>query len=760
MLKRLSCLLVAGIVGGAIAAPVDVNFDGNQTEKGLTQPGLSEFSIEGAHWSGGVISEVPSVLRASGATAYTVAGAPGEIVFDRPVMNVQFFYVHGEGVPSGLATAYNADGRILDTVSSRSATHFGDSRNFVKFNTKQPISGVVFSGGSVDAFRAESYAPDYFLVQGHSWVNDDVEENNASGIFFDYLSSSDVLFMAWYTYDSTSKTEGAFDGDVGAADNRWLTAKFDVQQGETTVVGTLYASTGGQFNQPRTSVQETEAVGTVELSFIDCDSAMIAYEFADSPANGNFAIIPMEKQINPEGFVCDPEDALVEVFQPDVSQVDADVELAIKAAYDAENVALQFSWPTNKNYFGLLHDIRALDEDGNWSRPNAGIDMDDATTVNEDRVAVIFGVEGSIESELFGCFQSCHSDMNRMPDNSEDTRHYVIPEEAEALGTYQSDMWHWRGSRAGPMGYAEDTWVRAHEFDTGAQGRRRDATGTDGRLRENQGFGTEYTATVDGAEVTLQLPDFVYNPTLNSGFYFFTDGERLITEQTIGNLFNSQTFEAMTAGERQHALIVNGPLLNVLEVADQDQGTIDAIAAQALAGGIINRPYLQDDVTGDSDQHDIRSLRDFATGQVTVTMIRALNTGSEFDVDLSDLATSIKAFGVAVHDSNDGGRSHHVSVPVTLGADGAVVPAAVDSVDGVDWSEIEGFTTTTFKPADMSYEWLNDGHPVEVDGDCASCHKLASEEHPFPAEPGTCLGCHTDGTRAAKLYEYAPLNLD
>ena len=757
MFRKISCLLAAGIfAGGAFAAPLNINFDGSQTDQGLTQPGLSGFSIQGAHWSGGVISETPAVLRASGKTAYTVSGAPGQIVFDHPVMNVEFFFVHGQDVPAGMATAYNADGRILDTVRSRPASHFGDSRNFVRFDTKQPISAVVFSGGSIDSFRAEAYEPDYFLVEGHSWVNDDIGENNAAGIFFDYLSSTNTLFMAWYTYDSAEKTAGAFDGDVGAADNRWLTAKFDVQQGESTVVGTLYASTGGVFNQARTAVQETVEVGVITLDFIDCDRALISYELQDPAISGSFAIIPTEKQVNPSGFVCDPRDALVEVFQRDLSQVDADIEVAIRAAYDAENVALQFSWNTNKNYFGLVRALRVLNAEGNWAGP--------AESVEEDRVAVIFGVKGSVESEHFGCFQSCHSDMNRMPEATVDARHYVIPADAEALGTYQSDMWHWRGSRAGPMGYAEDTWVRAHEFGTGAQGRRRDATGPDGRLRENQGFGTEYTAMVNGESVTIKLPEFVFDPELNSGFYFFTDGTRLITEETLGNVFNSQTFAAMAAGERQHALIVNGPLVNALEVAELSQTQIDAIATQALAGGMILQPYLQDDLSGESDQHDIRSTREFANGQVTVTMIRARNTGSEFDVDLSDLASSIHAFGVAVHDSNSGGLSHHVSVPMTLGAEGTVVPVAVDSVNGVDWTSIEAFTTTTFKPQHMSYQWLTDvpnGHPVEVDRDCASCHSLASEEHPFGLEtpPGSCLGCHANGTRAAKLYEYAPLNL-
>ena len=753
-MKRFSSLILFfGLLSCAAslaAAPINVSFDGSEPTSGGT-------------WSGGVVQSVDSRFRSSGHAAYVVAGSPATVVFDSPVMNVEFFFVHGGDAHPGTAIAYSADGRVLDMIKSNAATHFGDSRNFVAFKTKQPISAVTFTGGVIDNFRASAYEIDYFLVEG-GWVNDDVGENNAEGLFFDYLSSANTLFMAWFTYTSEVKTSGPdFDGDVGAPDNRWLIATFEVEQGETTAVGTLFSSTGGEFNRPRTPFQATEPVGVVTLEFIDCDRARVSYELEVPQVSGQFEIIPVEKQINPAAFDCDPRGALLEAFKPDISQIHADIQIAIRAAYDGDEVAMQFSWDTNKNFLGLYHDVRTLDGNGQWTRPVAGIDRDAPTRVNEDRVAVIFGVEGSLESRRFGCFQSCHSDMNRMPDAGPDARHYVKSNDPAVLGTYQSDMWHWRAGRAGPMGYAEDTWVRAHAFGTGAQGRRRDATGSDGRIREDQGFGNSYAVTIAGQDRTVRLPQFVYDPALNSGFYFLSDGLRLIRPAKIGNLFNSLTIEKMEAGRLQHALIVSGPKANALEVANLDQATLNAVAAQALAGGIINANYLQDDLTGDSDQHDIRSIREFAHGQVTVTMIRKLDTGSAFDVDLADLASSEYYFGVGVHDSNDGGRSHHVSVPVSFGPTGDVVPVLVNSVNEVNWSMIPTFTTTLFVPGDMSFQWLNDqssGHPVPVNRDCASCHIIAGKDHPFfDATGSNCLGCHTSGQRAATVNEYAPLFL-
>lgn len=88
-------------------------------------------------------------------------------------------------------------------------------------------------------------------------------------------------------------------------------------------------------------------------------------------------------------------------------------------------------------------------------------------------------------------------------------------------------------------------------------------------------------------------------------------------------------------------------------------------------------------------------------------------------------------------------------------------PVEVADVETVNWLAIEPFSTKTFKPGDMSFQWLDEGHPVEVDATCNSCHSLFSGDHgpQGPQPPGSCLNCHTSGNRAAKVWEYAPLDL-
>ncbi len=492
---------------------------------------------------------------------------------------------------------------------------------------------------------------------------------------------------------------------------------------------------------------------------------VFTYRVTVDEAPSNLALVIVRVDETVDAIFANGFEGTSAVFEPDTSQVDADIDVAVRAARDDERIALRFSWQTNKNYAGLLHDIRTLDPDGEWTQPAAEISIDDPKRVNEDRISIVFGVEDggalAIESEYFGCFQSCHSDMNGMPDATVDARHYVLPLDAGQLQTFQSDMWHWRGSRSGPVGFAEDTWVRAHDFDTGAQGRQRDEIGPDGNLRETQRFNTVHTVTIDGQAQVVNLPEFVYDPDINSGFYFLNDGRRLITRETIGNLFSSQTIGKMEAGQLQHQLIVNGPRANAIAVADLDQATRDEIAVQALSGGIINRPLLSDDTSGTSDQHDIEAGRRFDNGTWTVTLFRDLATGSPLDIDLSAIASRDYPMAFAVHDSNDSGRSHQVSVPLTLGAGGSIEPVEVADVQAVNWLAIAPFNTKTFKPGDMSFQWLDESHPVRVDTTCSSCHSLFSEDHgpQGPRPPGSCLNCHSDGNRAAKVWEYAPLGL-
>ena len=296
------------LVNSSLATPTFIDFSDGDGAMMTTSASAPEFKIAGTTWSGGEISaSADPALRSAGFSAFEVSSGQGSVVFDRPVAGVRFFFAHGHGVPEGTATAYSADGIVLGTAKSQLATTFGDSRNFVRFDSKQPIAAVTFSGGAIDSFQTQAFDVDYKLVQG-AWVNNDVEENNAEGLFFDYLATESALFMAWFAYDSEIKmAPTASDGDVGSPDNRWLTARFDTDTGSNLLTGTIFASSGGEFNSPRTAYQVTEEVGSISIDFVDCDRALVSYDLQTPAISGNFEIIPVEKQVNPDGFSCDAE---------------------------------------------------------------------------------------------------------------------------------------------------------------------------------------------------------------------------------------------------------------------------------------------------------------------------------------------------------------------------------------------------------------------------------------------------------------------
>lgn len=433
------------------------------------------------------------------------------------------------------------------------------------------------------------------------------------------------------------------------------------------------------------------------------------------------------------------------------------------------DVAIRFEWKSNKPYAGQFHDIVQYKSGTNsWVRT-----ADQAKPVNEDRVTLVFEdparpVPGFSTQ---GCYVACHTDMNDMPGQTVDARHYVSPSAGLPLGSFALDMWHWRGGRSGPMGYAEDTWVRVHDSNTGAQGRVRDAatvkptnwlnSGGD-NLHENQTFGGALTWK------GTPLPRFVFDKS-RSGFdnYFLAEGgEAITTVDGLKNISNDAYRSQLVV--YQDAAVGGNDKVNSVDVRfllhmagvvpdpgyrgdwhafwSNRLGVHDAAQASALLDDIV--AHVEDGVMVarvvgfifESGQHDITSDRSFAydplRGTWSVTLHRALSTGGTDDVDLSALTSGTKFnFAFSVHDIViDDGLTHHISLPLTLSnAAGSTVRAKkVASTRDVDWSAISAYNTSLYQPGTVSREFLVDDldHPgaagVRDGQSCASCHSVSS----------------------------------
>jgi hypothetical protein len=446
-------------------------------------------------------------------------------------------------------------------------------------------------------------------------------------------------------------------------------------------------------------------------------------------------------------------------------------DVIVQAAHDGNQIALRFTWVSTKEYAGQYHDFVQYTE-GAWARLPSSI------RINEDRLSLM--IDNPIQPipyfATMGCYVACHSDMNTMPNqprNAEgaviDTRHYVLAEEGADPAAYGLDMWHWRGGRSGPMGYAEDTWVATGLYETGAQGRQRDRasgptnwirSGGD-RLYEDQNWGGDLLFWND-----VMLPRFVFNPA-KSGFnnYFladangvpFTDHMALMNTVTdityVSNLiiYQDPGFDPIDKVNSIDVLY----LLYVADAIDAPEynndwagywanqtGVTEAAQAEAMLGEIV--ATMQEGVLVtrsvnflfESSQHDIPTARDFDYDSNTwsITMVRDLTTATAGvdDVDLMGLADGLEyPFAFAIHDLGGGGISHFVSFPYTLGIEGSeadVIVALVDGVGSTDWSELPFLQTVVYAPLpEYSFDTLLDSSfhsgARRLDSrSCQSCH--------------------------------------
>lgn len=424
-------------------------------------------------------------------------------------------------------------------------------------------------------------------------------------------------------------------------------------------------------------------------------------------------------------------------------------DIQVQVAYDDEMVAFRFMWKSHAKSFplgaanngqvypGQFHDLLQFDGMVFVREP-----VEDER-FNEDRVS--FMLEDPTRPvagfDKAGCYVSCHAGM--------------ASHRLDAPGLL--DMWHWRGQRSGPMGYAEDTWVSNVQRERDARGTAAPGfIGTSDNLRADQGV----LADTGSADYN-GLPRFVFNKEkeMPGGFViprFFLSLENgdLITSpftqvplvkdvannRTLLVIYQDRSFDPV---DKVNAIDV-GYLVYVAQnrtnqlpshLRDENgapfalwsafwaqelgiaadprdagaqaaaQARLAAIRSELAPGVAIPRSVA---LIYPSDQHDIATTRSFdAThGVWTVTMARKLNTGNTNDTSLAGLKDgTVYNLGFAIHDIGDAHESHHISLPKKLGnaASAAQIKAtAVSSVKAADWSAVPALLTRVYAAAEKT----------------------------------------------------------
>lgn len=106
------------------------------------------------------------------------------------------------------------------------------------------------------------------------------------GFFITVFPNLQSVFLAWFTYD-TERPPANVEAILGEPGHRWLTAF----GGYTGTIATLEVelTQGGVFDSAEPAVQQT-AYGTIQVEFLDCNSAIVRYNFPSLGLNGEIPI--------------------------------------------------------------------------------------------------------------------------------------------------------------------------------------------------------------------------------------------------------------------------------------------------------------------------------------------------------------------------------------------------------------------------------------------------------------------------------------
>jgi hypothetical protein len=268
----------------------------------------------------------------------------------------------------------------------------------------------------------------------------------------------------------------------------------------------------------------------------------------------------------------------------------------LKAVYNGDTVyfVLSYADPTESWFRSPWQ----KQEDGTWKKITDPNDKGgDNNTVYEDKFAMIWSINNSIKGfETTGCFVACHAGEN--PDKKPYGNKYTASE-----GEF-GDIWHWKSVRN--EGQIDDQYLDSTRYDAEKSpeaGRKSDA-------KDSGGYADNYATMPDPADSTKTVPD-----KTKPGF----------TSPNID----------LTTG-------APGYILDSEKVA-LDQAALDAMPAGSYLPGIVKSAIV-------GDRGDISAAWKWADGVWTIEFSRKLETGSETDVQFSDLTVPYY-FGLAVFEN-------------------------------------------------------------------------------------------------------------
>ena len=278
------------------------------------------------------------------------------------------------------------------------------------------------------------------------------------------------------------------------------------------------------------------------------------------------------------------------------------VDAKIKAVYSGDTVyfVLTYADPSESWFRSPWQ----KQEDGTWKKIVDPNDKGgDNNTVYEDKFAMIWSINNSIKNfETTGCFTACHAGENS------DLKPYGNKYTASEGET--GDIWHWKSVRN--LGQVDDQFLDSTRLDTSSpeQQAKTLEAGRHSDKKDSGGYADNYATMPDPADATKTVPD-----KTKPGF----------TSPNVD----------LTTG-------APGYILDSEKVA-LDQAALDAMPVGSYLPGIIKSAIV-------GDRGDISAAWDWENGVWTIEFSRKLTTGSETDVQFSDL-TGTYYFGLAIFEN-------------------------------------------------------------------------------------------------------------
>jgi hypothetical protein len=274
----------------------------------------------------------------------------------------------------------------------------------------------------------------------------------------------------------------------------------------------------------------------------------------------------------------------------------------LKAVYSGDTVyfVLTYADPTESWFRSPWQ----KQEDGTWKKISDPNDKGgDNNSVYEDKFAMIWSINNSIKNfETTGCFTACHAGENS------DIKPYgnkYTSAEGE-LG----DIWHWKSVRND--GQIDDQYLDSTRLDTSSpeQQAKTIEAGRHSDAKDSGGYADNFASMPDPADATKTVPD-----------------------KTLPG-FTSPNVDLTTGAP--------GYILDSEKVA-LDQAALDAMPVGSYLPGIIKSPIV-------GDRGEITAAWNWENGVWTIEFSRKLTTGSETDVQFSDL-TGMYYFGLAIFEN-------------------------------------------------------------------------------------------------------------